>query len=373
MINEENYEAYFLDYIEGNLSPMDTDMLLSFLENNPLLKDELSDYSEINLIPTKSSFNINNLIKTDLINDSINTSNFEEFAIANLENDLTSEKNEELNSFIAQNQPLKKDFTILNKTILTADKTIIYAEKENLKKVIPFFLPYYRIATVAAIILLMFTFGLKNWDIKNNSGSNKDIKWQASNTSLEKKRKKNDNLKVEKVIINSENNNELIRPNNIITSTHTKSPLITIDNKNTKQLASNFVETENITFQNNRSDNKQINNVNSRLINISKNYKSTRTLAKAIETNNNLLTKPKTSTSTIDENNYLSPKEFLATIFKKKVLKSDSDGISIEAEDFNSTLASATNNKISLIKSNDNSRLLSIQTKNFSFQKKLRN
>ena len=79
MINKENYEAYFLDYIEDNLSPKEIDMLIVFLEKNPTLKNELEFYDEISLSPSSSStFDNNSLKKIDIENDSITNSNFEE-------------------------------------------------------------------------------------------------------------------------------------------------------------------------------------------------------------------------------------------------------------------------------------------------------
>jgi hypothetical protein len=38
MITRENYEIYYLDYLEGNLSDKKTDELLLFLEENTDLK-----------------------------------------------------------------------------------------------------------------------------------------------------------------------------------------------------------------------------------------------------------------------------------------------------------------------------------------------
>lgn len=52
MINKDNYEAYFLDYLEGNLSEKDKKELELFLIENPKLGEELKAYdNSLFLIP----------------------------------------------------------------------------------------------------------------------------------------------------------------------------------------------------------------------------------------------------------------------------------------------------------------------------------
>ena len=40
-VNRDNYESWFLDYLDGRLDAGQTGMLMSFLEFNPDLKEEL--------------------------------------------------------------------------------------------------------------------------------------------------------------------------------------------------------------------------------------------------------------------------------------------------------------------------------------------
>lgn len=46
MINKDNYEAYFLDFIEGNISEKDREDLERFLKENPCLTNELDSYDK---------------------------------------------------------------------------------------------------------------------------------------------------------------------------------------------------------------------------------------------------------------------------------------------------------------------------------------
>ena len=41
-INRNNYEAFFIDYLEGNLDEKMVDDFIEFLQQNPDLKEELS-------------------------------------------------------------------------------------------------------------------------------------------------------------------------------------------------------------------------------------------------------------------------------------------------------------------------------------------
>jgi len=53
-INRNNYEAYFLDYRENNLSPEQVAELMIFLEQNPDLKASFEAYENIELATDKS-------------------------------------------------------------------------------------------------------------------------------------------------------------------------------------------------------------------------------------------------------------------------------------------------------------------------------
>ena len=56
MITNENYEAYFIDFIEGRLSECKLSEFEKFLNQNPHLKEELKEYSEMPIVPNDVSF-----------------------------------------------------------------------------------------------------------------------------------------------------------------------------------------------------------------------------------------------------------------------------------------------------------------------------
>ncbi len=148
-IDKHNYEAYFLDYTEGNLSDADKQELFLFLEQNPDLKKELEEYEAIALHIPDSVFEGKEYLKKLIYTD--------DSLVAYLENDLEKKERFEIEKAAAENTYLKKEIDLYKKTILIPDADIIYANKEKLKKrgLVIFWnnpINYFRAA--AAILLL---------------------------------------------------------------------------------------------------------------------------------------------------------------------------------------------------------------------------
>ena len=65
-ISRQNYEQYFIDYLDGNLNPEQVEILLSFLEFNPDLKEEFTSIGKIFLVPDETTFSGKaNLLKSE--------------------------------------------------------------------------------------------------------------------------------------------------------------------------------------------------------------------------------------------------------------------------------------------------------------------
>ena len=58
-INKNNYEAFFLDYHEGNLSPQQVADLLLFIEQHPELEEEFESFENFS-IADNNTFNFEN-------------------------------------------------------------------------------------------------------------------------------------------------------------------------------------------------------------------------------------------------------------------------------------------------------------------------
>jgi hypothetical protein len=165
-INRDNYEIYFLDYLEGNLPAEETAELLIFVENNPDLRDLIEDNDLIMLEPDLSiSFIGKSVLKKGI---SLNTSidqiiitpkNCEEYFIRFYENDLNETEQTVLANFLKENPSFIKDFDLFGNTIIKPDPEIIYPFKSKLKRrIIP--LPNVRrilTATAIAASVLLFS------------------------------------------------------------------------------------------------------------------------------------------------------------------------------------------------------------------------
>ncbi len=136
-INRENYEIWFLDYFEGRLSQKQVKELIAFLELHYDLKKEFDEFENVSLPPEKNIiFNAKESLKKNVIVPvgTINEKNYEEFFIAEIENELTKEKKDQLSFFVEKNPHLKKELELFHKTKIAPDNSIKFPAKETLKK-----------------------------------------------------------------------------------------------------------------------------------------------------------------------------------------------------------------------------------------------
>jgi hypothetical protein len=156
-INRNNYEPYFIDYLEGVLDENLVDDFLEFLLQNPDLKQELSLFQSVNLEPETISFDKKELLykeKYDAENE------FNQAVISNLEGDISAEEKIKFENYLATHPEKEKEITLFNATKLQPDETITFGKKNKL----------YRHSTgktvllwsvrIAAILVLIFSFYL---------------------------------------------------------------------------------------------------------------------------------------------------------------------------------------------------------------------
>ncbi len=152
-----NYEAFYLDYLEGNLGEEDTALLLAFLEDHPELVEEEEDFVLFDPKEDMPVFEEKDSLKVVSDDAAITVTNAEHFLIAESEGQLPAAKQEELNALVAQHPHLEKERKYLAAMFLKADESIVYAEKGGLKrKGAIVFWPY--IALAAASVLIAFFF-----------------------------------------------------------------------------------------------------------------------------------------------------------------------------------------------------------------------
>lgn len=134
-INLNNYEEYFLLYIDNELSQQERMEVKAFLELHPQLNEEFHAFQITVQSPEEG---INLLDKSFLLkNESsscIDQNNFEEYFVAYHDNELNPQEQEEVENFITGSPNFKTDFELIKKTKLVADETIIFPNKKLLYK-----------------------------------------------------------------------------------------------------------------------------------------------------------------------------------------------------------------------------------------------
>ncbi len=123
-INKDNYEAYFLDFAEGNLSEEGIRALEVFLDAHPELREELSDFENISLEGKEDlpGENWNKLKKPSLeilMSDSVAR---EELYFAAVEGTILPTDSEMLEKLLSRNE-FTVEYTLWQKTKLEADLT----------------------------------------------------------------------------------------------------------------------------------------------------------------------------------------------------------------------------------------------------------
>jgi len=160
-INRNNYELYFLDYREGRITATRKSELMVFLEENPDLQQEFYEF-EIIKLPEDDALILSDksALKKDILPyKNIESDNFEEKIIASIEGDLRQEEENELHQFLKLNPKSDKQKKLFKQTKLEADLTIVYENKQALKKS-PVLIfrrkAIFYFSSAAAIILLFF-------------------------------------------------------------------------------------------------------------------------------------------------------------------------------------------------------------------------
>ncbi len=131
-IHQHNYEAFFLDYHEGNLAPQDVADLLLFLEQHPELKEEFESYENFSL--ADDEMNIQFKDKSELKKE-ITSENIDEFLVKKVEGKLLPIENDILEQYIKQHPHTQKDLELYKRTILSPDNSIIFDKKSDLKMI----------------------------------------------------------------------------------------------------------------------------------------------------------------------------------------------------------------------------------------------
>ncbi len=154
MITTNNYELYIVDYYDGALNKIQTEELFAFLAGHPDIKEEFDEYENVSITSEAIAFVGKENLKK-LVNKS---SPLEQQLIAYYENDLSNDEKRMAEKEISENENAQVELEIIRKTKLLPDYTILFRDKQSLKrggKIIFLRAGIARTVSVAAVILIL--------------------------------------------------------------------------------------------------------------------------------------------------------------------------------------------------------------------------
>lgn len=128
-ITRDNYEVYFLDYLEGNLDENLVDDFIDFLRQNPDLKEELEMAGAVKV--ELENFSYGNKEKLYKVKFDLEPE-FNQAAVARLEGDFQENEKAEFENYLTKHSEKQKEAALFEKTRLKADESIIYKKKNKL-------------------------------------------------------------------------------------------------------------------------------------------------------------------------------------------------------------------------------------------------
>lgn len=127
-----NYEAFYLDFLEGNLNSEDTALLFDFFEAHPECRMENEELLAFEPERVALPNQVKSGLKQTSEEEQITLSNVDHFLIAASEGILDTKKASELQEFVRQNK-LEKELILTQATYFKPDHSLVYHDKASLK------------------------------------------------------------------------------------------------------------------------------------------------------------------------------------------------------------------------------------------------
>lgn len=164
-ISLQNYEEYFVRYIDGELMPDEVSEVHDFLKANPELSRELDAFRQM-ILPVHDEISFPG---KDALKKGITAANSDEYLVRKIEGDLSAVEEKELNDFLRFNPEFQKTLGYFEATKLAADTTVIFPNKRSLKKstgrTIPIGFRYLMATAVAASLVAILLIRGVHWNI----------------------------------------------------------------------------------------------------------------------------------------------------------------------------------------------------------------
>ncbi|HEX2920407.1 MAG TPA: hypothetical protein VHO50_04495 [Bacteroidales bacterium] len=163
MIDRSNYEIWFMDWLDKNLSDSQAEELMLFLESNTDLKEEFNNLASLSsLESSKTSYPYHGKLRK--APSDITPLQFELLCAASIENDLREEHEADFKKMLSGNSERQKTFELISKARLIPPD-IKYSGKNRLKRnkitrTVPLVLSL--VGAAASVIAIVFFSSLFN-------------------------------------------------------------------------------------------------------------------------------------------------------------------------------------------------------------------
>jgi hypothetical protein len=153
-INRNNYEEFFLMYVDGELSAEQKNAVETFVQENTDLQNELYNLQQATLtVDDMMQMDKTTLYKTE---NGITPTNYAEYFLLYVDNELNDTDRANVETFVLQQPTLQDEFTVLKQTQLPIyaatcpNKELLYKKEEDKKPIV--WMNWGRLAVAAAFI-----------------------------------------------------------------------------------------------------------------------------------------------------------------------------------------------------------------------------
>ena len=178
IINRNNYEEYFLLYIDRELSEAERKAVEHFVTENPDLRPELEALQSVTLDGTDTiSFpGKKELLSTGSAYSIVNKDNCTDYFISYADNELNNTEKASVEQFVYHNPEHQQDFELFLQAKFEADQSVIFEDKKSLFRQEATVRPIagwlkLSAAVAAAVIFLIFGYLQYNTDTDVEPGS----------------------------------------------------------------------------------------------------------------------------------------------------------------------------------------------------------
>ena len=164
-IYRNNYEEYFILYMDNELGSEDRRVVEEFVQKHPDLKEELEVLLQYKMTPdTSIVYNGKHELMMSHNYSSIDLNNYEEWLVMYIDNELDAEQRKNVEQFAIQHPQVREELTLLKQTKLQPEQEVVFPGKELLfrrtEKVRVIYFNWRRIAVAAVLLIAVGTTAL---------------------------------------------------------------------------------------------------------------------------------------------------------------------------------------------------------------------